>query len=644
MECIMIAPPRHQHASGAAAMLMCAAAAINSGLAAEGDVFVPPPIPLNSNARYDMIEDDGVRLFRDDTGHLLALWKDHHGESGNDKALLAAGSDDQGGTWSDTVCVYEDDSLDHWIELSQVEALGAGAWYVEWALGTYAEEEDPHYPHKSAQTLDNGKTWSEPEEPPQQLHLHVWTETGDKDGPFCDDGDIFVSRSLDEQPTRSDPTPVNNDAATDRCSGVIGEGWSDADRGPSMFYVSGVWIVVWERQKLDSSGQDTGADRLLAATSRDDGKTWSGPSEVPRPRLWEGGPRLQPDPPSQRPSVPIQFQAATPDRWHMLWWGSVDPSVDHDEGGLTASVTTDAGASWSSTLVFTDHGTDYRMPRDRYPGPTQFFEPTLTIGTSDDLLVTWLMGRYVDDQFPDSYHLFAARSADRGRTWSEPVQISTDAASGPTWGGPSVSGDGGGEYVVVWRSVGDPNSATGVGRILVAFSDDKGATWTDPTPLNPDAASDSVDDKPDAVISLGPGQWLVAWSGSLGGDYGADKDILLTRLAYPDCNQNGLPDDVELADGTAADANGNGVPDECDPGPEPNNPPDEDQPSDDGDDGQPGDADQPSDEGPDGQQGEDATPQEPGPALPCGIFPLVGAALFLLVRSARTARGSPLRP
>jgi hypothetical protein len=31
----------------------------------------------------------------------------------------------------------------------------------------------------------------------------------------------------------------------------------------------------------------------------------------------------------------------------------------------------------------------------------------------------------------------------------------------------------------------------------------------------------------------------------------------------PDCNENGVPDQCDIADGTSADDNGNGVPDEC---------------------------------------------------------------------------------
>nr|AIE90223.1 hypothetical protein [uncultured marine thaumarchaeote AD1000_01_F04] len=34
-------------------------------------------------------------------------------------------------------------------------------------------------------------------------------------------------------------------------------------------------------------------------------------------------------------------------------------------------------------------------------------------------------------------------------------------------------------------------------------------------------------------------------------------------LLTPDCNDNGVPDDVDIAEGTSSDVNGNGIPDEC---------------------------------------------------------------------------------
>ena len=35
------------------------------------------------------------------------------------------------------------------------------------------------------------------------------------------------------------------------------------------------------------------------------------------------------------------------------------------------------------------------------------------------------------------------------------------------------------------------------------------------------------------------------------------------RVEGPDCNENDVPDDLELSGGTSRDCNGNGTPDEC---------------------------------------------------------------------------------
>ncbi|MCA9218822.1 MAG: hypothetical protein KDA71_00765, partial [Planctomycetales bacterium] len=42
-----------------------------------------------------------------------------------------------------------------------------------------------------------------------------------------------------------------------------------------------------------------------------------------------------------------------------------------------------------------------------------------------------------------------------------------------------------------------------------------------------------------------------------------DYNVLLYVTSADDCNQNGVPDDLDVADGTSQDQDGNGIPDEC---------------------------------------------------------------------------------
>jgi hypothetical protein len=45
--------------------------------------------------------------------------------------------------------------------------------------------------------------------------------------------------------------------------------------------------------------------------------------------------------------------------------------------------------------------------------------------------------------------------------------------------------------------------------------------------------------------------------------FNGEQDVYFVRL-FPDCNENGIPDDVDLSSEASPDNDGNGLPDECD--------------------------------------------------------------------------------
>jgi uncharacterized delta-60 repeat protein len=129
--------------------------------------------------------------------------------------------------------------------------------------------------------------------------------------------------------------------------------------------------------------------------------------------------------------------------------------------------------------------------------------------------------------------IFVSRSADAGDTWSDPVPLNANAAtdSGDDTM-PKVAADGAGNWVAVWHSDDSLGGTIGTDHdILMSRSTDDGVSWTAPMALNANAAADSgADDNPE-LTSDGAGNWVAVWSSddTLGGTAGSDRDILVSR-------------------------------------------------------------------------------------------------------------------
>lgn len=91
---------------------------------------------------------------------------------------------------------------------------------------------------------------------------------------------------------------------------------------------------------------------------------------------------------------------------------------------------------------------------------------------------------------------------------------------------PEVASDGNGTFIVVWQEMGKLGDDV---DLFFKRSTDKGLTWSEPSPLNTNAAEDSGSDFGPSLATDGKGRWIAAWisTDSLGGKIGTDTDPVI---------------------------------------------------------------------------------------------------------------------
>ncbi len=276
---------------------------------------------------------------------------------------------------------------------------------------------------------------------------------------------------------------------------------------------AGHWVAVWHSS--DSLGDRIGRDwDILVSRSLDNGATWSKQEPLNRNAAVDSGEDLSP--------VVKTDEAGT---WIVAW------SSDETFGGvfgrdrdLFVVRSTNNGRTWSYPAPLngnaaSDWGADS--------------EVRLVTDGSGKWVAVWTSTDTLSNRIGGDGDILVARSADNGATWTAPEPLNTNAATDDGFDtSADIVTDGSGRWIAAW-SAGDSRGASlGMDRdILIARSDDAGATWTDPAPLNSSATSDSNSDWSPRLASDGRGHWVAVWTSndSLGDSIGVDRDVLMSR-------------------------------------------------------------------------------------------------------------------
>jgi hypothetical protein len=332
----------------------------------------------------------------------------------------------------------------------------------------------------------------------------VWVSNETLGGTLGSDWDILVSRSADNGANWTAPGTLNTNAATD----------SGYDYSPQVTTDgAGNWVAVWE--SVDTLGGTIGSDRdILVSRSTRNGASWTAPAPLNTNAATDSGYDYSP-----------QVTTDGADNWVAVWWSedTLGGTIGNDSD-ILVSRSTDNGVAWTAPAPL--NGNAWRdLASDSLPQVT-------TDGVGNWVAV-WTSYDTSGETVGLDFDILVSRSTDNGATWTAPAPLNTNAATDSgSDSGPQVTTDGAGNWVTVWYSYDTLGGTIGSDDdILVSRSTDNGVAWTDPAPLNTNAATDSGADYNPQVTTDGVGNWVAVWYSydTLGGSIGSDEDIVVSR-------------------------------------------------------------------------------------------------------------------
>ena len=413
-----------------------------------------------------------------------------------------------------------DDDVDHEVSLA---TDGSSNWVAAWSsdnsLGnTIGLDSDILV----ATSSDDGETWSPteaamadaftdgsaPDTSPRVaggngVFVLVFSSSNTLGGTKGSDDDILFSRSTDNGANWTNAALLN--------SGGLSDLGQDLDHQPSIATDgAGNWVVVW---KLNGLSPPTG-DQTFFSYSTDDGMTWAPEQPLGALRAISVGN-------GQGTSVAWNGTA-----YVVVWGSSENLGSNGNDGDILVSIVTPPGYLASAPALLNDNGTtDSTTGPDTFPG-------IAANGTT--LVVAWESAANVGGSGTDHDILFS-RSTNGGTLWSPAAPLASNATVDTGEDSNVAVANDGSTFLAVWDSNSRlDNNSIKDRDILVARSDDGGASWGTTAVLATNATKDRGEDiEPAIAASAASGTWNVAWetTDTLGKTLGGDEDLLFVHSA-----------------------------------------------------------------------------------------------------------------
>ena len=274
-------------------------------------------------------------------------------------------------------------------------------------------------------------------------------------------------------------------------------------------------IIVWSQADLLEGGRISHDSDLYVRRSADAGVTWS-------PAKTLNGDALSDDHRDEFVALASDGKGTLIAVWTV--GTKFGTTFAHRKGFARSD---DWGETWSMPSLI--------EPSEGQREPSDPNEGAVATSGSGVWIAAWIrmsINRPAHD-FPGSFDMptydfdfVYSRSVDDGMTWSPVVPIYTLAENtrNLNWSG-ELAIDESGTWLALWTSMDGLASAGGSGHhVVVATSNNDGADWTEPRPIDPVARGDSAP----RIASDGHGNLLATWStySDWGKTLGTDPDVM----------------------------------------------------------------------------------------------------------------------